>query len=103
MESASETRSVRNNTVAAVILAAGLGERFEGPTHKLLSPFRGKPVLKWVLEAASGAGFDDIYLVSGAIDFENEQTLNVFEHEVTKAELMVLENNDASCYRGSRA
>ena len=103
MESASETRSVRNNTVAAVILAAGLGERFEGPTHKLLSPFRGKPVLKWVLEAASGAGFDDIYLVSGAIDFENEQTLNVFEHEVTIVKNHNFEDGQATSLRAAIA
>ena len=70
MDDTSENRSLRNNTIAAVILAAGLGERFEGDTHKLLSPFRGKPVLQWVLEAATDAEFDEIYLVSGAIDFE---------------------------------
>mgnify|MGYP003317127201 CR=1 FL=1 len=30
MDDTSENRSLRNNTIAAVILAAGLGERFEG-------------------------------------------------------------------------
>ncbi len=55
-------------SVAAVILAAGFGSRYEGETHKLLAPFRGKPVVQWALEAALNAGFDDVYVVTGAVD-----------------------------------
>ena len=55
-------------TVAAVVLAAGAGSRFAGPDHKLLAPFRGRPVLAWVLDAVDAAGFDQTYVISGAAD-----------------------------------
>ncbi len=103
MDSASETRTLRNDTVAAVILAAGLGERFEGTTHKLLSLFRGKPVLQWVLEAASNANFDEVYLVSGAIDFEKETSLNVFDYGVTIVENHNFEDGQATSLRSAIA
>ena len=40
---------VEDNRTAAIILAAGKGERFEGNSHKLLATFKGKPVLQWVI------------------------------------------------------
>ncbi len=103
MDSASEKRVLRNDTVAAVILAAGLGERFEGTTHKLLSSFRGKPVLQWVLEAVSNANFDEVYLVSGAIDFEKEASLNVFDYGVTIVENHNFEDGQATSLRSAIA
>ena len=103
MDDTSENRSLRNNTIAAVILAAGLGERFEGDTHKLLSPFRGKPVLQWVLEAANDAEFDEVYLVSGAIDFEKETSLNVFDYGVTIVENHSFEDGQATSLRSAIA
>jgi molybdenum cofactor cytidylyltransferase len=58
-------------TSAAVVLAAGGGVRFDGPTHKLLSPFRGKPLVSWTLEAAWGGGLDEVAVVTGAVDLSS--------------------------------
>jgi molybdenum cofactor cytidylyltransferase len=55
-------------SVAAVVLAAGGGTRFKGPQHKLLSPFRGRPVISWALGAAAESGLDEVAVVVGAVD-----------------------------------
>lgn len=56
---------VPGNTVA-VLLAAGGGSRFDGPTHKLLAPLRGRPVSGWALDAVVAAGFRHVVVVTGA-------------------------------------
>lgn len=55
-------------TIAAALLAAGGGTRFEGPTHKLLAPLRGRPVVSWAIDSALAAGFDQVYVAQGAVD-----------------------------------
>lgn len=59
--------------VAGVVLAAGGGSRFEAPdhelpVHKLLWPFRGRPLVRWAVDAVLGAGFEAVVVVTGAVD-----------------------------------
>jgi CTP:molybdopterin cytidylyltransferase MocA len=51
----------------AVVLAAGGGTRFQGATHKLLAPFRGRPVVAWAAGAPVAAGLPTL-VVTGAVD-----------------------------------
>jgi len=51
---------------AGVVLAAGGGTRFVGPTHKLLARYRGRPIVAVVLDAAADAGLDGLAVVTGA-------------------------------------
>ena len=55
-------------TIAAVLLAAGAGSRFQSHDHKLLADLRGRPVVSWSLEAVLAAGFDEVLVVTGAVD-----------------------------------
>jgi molybdenum cofactor cytidylyltransferase len=57
-------------TVAGVVLAAGGGSRFDGPGHKLLSLYRGRPLIAHVLESASAAGLDAVAVVTGAVEID---------------------------------
>ena len=51
-----------------VLLGAGSGSRFAGGTHKLLTPYRGRPLVVHALEAMLGAGFEHNLIVTGAVD-----------------------------------
>ncbi len=53
--------------VAAVLLAAGSGSRFDGDSHKLLAPLRGSTVFALALDSARSSGLET-YVVTGAVD-----------------------------------
>jgi molybdenum cofactor cytidylyltransferase len=57
-----------NPEVAAVVLAAGAGSRFERSEHKLTALIRGRSVLDRTLDAVCDAGFNEVLLVQGALD-----------------------------------
>jgi len=59
----------------AIILAAGKGARMQSDLQKVMHPLLGKPVLQYVVEAARGAGFDDITVVVGKDGAEIEREL----------------------------
>ena len=57
-------------TTAAIIVAAGSGQRF-GDAGKSFAPLAGKPMAWWSLQAAStAASIDEIVLVCGAHSYE---------------------------------
>jgi CTP:molybdopterin cytidylyltransferase MocA len=77
-------------SVAAVILAAGSGRRFNGddpgatPGAKLLAVVKGHSVLTWALLPALAAGLDDVVVVGGAADLR----------EVVPETVTLLQNDD---------
>jgi CTP:molybdopterin cytidylyltransferase MocA len=59
--------STGDPTTVAVVLAAGAGSRFQGPTHKLAAPLGAHTVLHRVLTTVVDAGFAHILVVTGAL------------------------------------
>jgi CTP:molybdopterin cytidylyltransferase MocA len=58
-------------TIAGVLLAAGSGSRFDGTEHKLLADLRGRTVIAWSLDAVLAAGFNEVIVVTGAVDLSD--------------------------------
>ncbi len=72
--------------IAAIILAAGKGERMRSELPKVLHPVMGKPMIKYVIDSLKSAQIKDIYAVVG---YKGEQVINsvgdgikyVWQHE----------------------
>jgi len=60
--------SSTRGTHLAVLLAAGAGQRFTGPVHKLLAPFRGAPLVSHAIRALQEAHIGEEAIVTGAVD-----------------------------------
>jgi CTP:molybdopterin cytidylyltransferase MocA len=52
----------------AIVLAAGAGSRFGGPTHKLLADLDGVPIARRSIDTARRAAIGPVVVVTGAID-----------------------------------
>ena len=77
-------------SVAAIVLAAGGGSRFNAsdpdalPGAKLLVALNARPLISWALAPALEAGLDEVVVVSGAIDLSS----------VVPDEVTLLHNDD---------
>jgi molybdenum cofactor cytidylyltransferase len=60
----------QRNTLG-VLLAAGAGSRFSGPTHKLVTPMMEEPVIVHSLRALRDAQFADIVVITGSADLSD--------------------------------
>ena len=103
MDEENAYKPVVDDRTAAIILAAGKGERYSGQTHKLLADFRGKPVLQWVIDNVIEADFTDIYLVSGAINLFEESTLNLSSEKITVVQNHNFEQGQVTSLRSAIA
>ncbi|MBI5088927.1 MAG: NTP transferase domain-containing protein [Actinobacteria bacterium] len=56
--------------IVAVVLAAGGGTRFDGPTHKLLAPLAGRRVIDHAVAHAVDSGIGPVVVVGGAVDLQ---------------------------------
>lgn len=71
-------------TTAAVVLAAGGGERFTssgGEGSKLLAPFMGWSVVGWAMLSAVSARLDATYVVVGAVEVPAIDGVRYVENE----------------------
>src|SRR5580765_6045109 len=58
-----KTMAEERRSVAAIILAAGRSSRMG--SHKLLLPYKGRPIVNWVLAAACASQADPVIIVLG--------------------------------------
>jgi CTP:molybdopterin cytidylyltransferase MocA len=62
---------VQQMTVAAVLLAAGRGQRWDKQGHKLLANLKGKPVVSWAINSAESAQLDELIVITGSVDISD--------------------------------
>ena len=53
-----------------VVLAAGSGSRFHGPSHKLTTPLQGAPLIDHAVRSALAAEVGPVVVVTGATDLD---------------------------------
>lgn len=83
----------KNKTTAtAVLLSAGSGTRFSGSSHKLLTQIFGKSVFAWSLQNLLEAEFQQIIIVTGAIDLSDEINKATANCSNNQTDLCVVEN-----------
>lgn len=63
----------------AVVLAAGEGSRFAGPTHKLLAPLDGATVVDHAIRHAVHSRIGHVIVVTGAVELD----LDAWSSEIT--------------------
>lgn len=56
------------STTLGVLLAAGAGSRFDGPTHKLLAPLDGRTVVAHAVDDLLAADIGPVLVVTGAVE-----------------------------------
>ncbi len=59
------------DNTSCVILAAGLGKRMHAPHSKVLCEVLGKPMLRWVIDAAKNAGVSACAVVASSDDVKS--------------------------------
>ncbi|HEV2011671.1 MAG TPA: NTP transferase domain-containing protein, partial [Candidatus Limnocylindria bacterium] len=59
----------------AFVLAAGQSKRMRSKTPKILHPCAGKPLLRWVLDAAVAAGARPVVVLSPEIEAATREIL----------------------------
>ncbi|MGP1283696.1 MAG: nucleotidyltransferase family protein [Parasphingopyxis sp.] len=69
---------------AAIILAAGRSRRF-GTANKLLSPYRGRPLLRWAIDAALRAPVGRVLVVIGADRFRTARVVHAVRNDRVSA------------------
>ncbi|MEO6124904.1 MAG: nucleotidyltransferase family protein [Ilumatobacteraceae bacterium] len=67
--------------VFGIVLSAGAGSRFRGPSHKLTSTLRGRPVIAWAVDAARAADLAGVIVVTGAIPLDLPERVIVVHNE----------------------
>ncbi len=67
--------SLHRVRIVAVVLAAGGGTRFDGPTHKLLAPLAGRRVVDHAMAHAIESQIGPVVVVWGATDLDLDPSI----------------------------
>ncbi|MBJ7397997.1 MAG: nucleotidyltransferase family protein [Actinobacteria bacterium] len=85
-----------NSQTVAILLAAGGGTRFAGTEHKLTALIAGRAVCSWSLQHLLEAEFQNVVVVTGAVDLstslniadlENSETIQIVQNSLWQSGL----------------